>query len=58
MKLLSPMRTGSKHGVPRGRWRTGAPYAKTSAWVLAKPKRYARPKPYEHPQGAVIWVNI
>ena len=28
------------------------------AWFLQNPKRYDEPKPYKHPQGAVIWVNL
>lgn len=28
------------------------------AWVLKGAVRYAEPKPYQHPQGAVIWVNL
>ena len=28
------------------------------AWVLANPKRYSRQKRYEHPQGAVTWVEL
>ncbi len=28
------------------------------AWVLSKVKRYDKPIPYKHPQGAVIWVNL
>jgi len=28
------------------------------AWGLAFAKRYKEPKPYKHPQGAVIWVNL
>lgn len=27
-------------------------------WVLYGAKRYARPIPYTHPPGAVIWVKI
>lgn len=27
-------------------------------WVLENPERYEIPKPYKHPQGAVIWVKI
>lgn len=27
------------------------------AWVLENAKRYKKPIPYKHPQGAVIWVN-
>jgi|TARA_R110000851_G_scaffold56073_3_gene131187 hypothetical protein len=28
------------------------------AWGLGFAKRYDEPIPYEHPQGAVIWVNL
>src|SRR5690554_5374478 len=28
------------------------------AWVLADAIRYENPIPYEHPQGAVIWVKL
>lgn len=28
------------------------------AWVLANAKRYEKPIPYKHPQGAVVWVNV
>lgn len=34
------------------------PYKKTFAWVLTNPKRYSKPKPYKHPRGAIIWVNV
>ena len=27
-------------------------------WELENVKKYAQPIPYEHPQGAVIWVNL
>ena len=27
-------------------------------WVLDYRKRYDKPIPYKHPQGAVIWVNL
>lgn len=27
-------------------------------WFLSKAKRYDNPIPYDHPQGAVVWVNI
>jgi hypothetical protein len=33
-------------------------YRQTYAWVLAKPRRLKTPVPYEHPSGAVIWVNL
>ncbi len=28
------------------------------AWVLSDPVRYTKPKPYQHPKGAVVWVKI
>lgn len=34
------------------------PYKKVYAWVLRNPIRYSEPIPYNHPQGAVIWVNL
>ena len=27
-------------------------------WILADAKRYDKPIPYKHPQGAVIWVKL
>lgn len=30
---------------------------KLYAWILSNPKQYARPRPYTHPQGAIIWVK-
>jgi hypothetical protein len=33
-------------------------YRQTYAWVLAKPRRLTTPVPYEHPSGAIIWVNF
>ena len=34
------------------------PYTQPYAWVLKNAQRYEQPKPYNHPQGAVIWVNL
>lgn len=31
---------------------------RTHAWVLRGAKRLAKPVPYDHPQGAVIWVSL
>ncbi len=28
------------------------------AWRVKKAKRYDKPIPYKHPQGAVVWVNV
>ena len=33
-----------------GNWQT--------AWQLNAPLRFTKPIPYEHPRGAVVWVNI
>jgi hypothetical protein len=27
-------------------------------WQLSNVKKYEKPIPYKHPQGAVIWVNL
>jgi len=27
-------------------------------WVLSDTKRFEAPVPYQHPRGAVVWVNI
>lgn len=35
-----------------------APYKKIHAWLLKNPVLFDEPIPYEHPQGAVIWVNL
>lgn len=34
------------------------PYKKTYAWVLNNPIIYETPIPYQHPMGAVIWVDL
>lgn len=34
------------------------PYTHTYAWILLNAKRFEKPIPYKHPQGAVIWVNL
>lgn len=33
-------------------------YNKPHAWVFRNVKKYEKPIPYNHPQGAVIWVNL
>jgi len=33
-------------------------YLKAYAWVLEQPRALAAPVPYDHPQGAVIWVRL
>lgn len=34
------------------------PYSNTYAWTLQNPKWFVKPKPYKHPSGAIIWVNL
>lgn len=34
------------------------PYKNTHAWVFRNPVLFERPKPYKHPSGAIIWVNL
>jgi hypothetical protein len=46
-----------KAGFGLGR-REEMPYEKTFAWVLANARRFRVPVPYEHPSGAVIWVQL
>lgn len=33
-------------------------YKKIYAWVLRGAEKLETPVPYEHPQGAIIWVNL
>ena len=50
-------RTVSKHRVPANELRY-LPYDRTYAWVLKNARRYPRPRRYNHPRGAVIWVDV
>ena len=50
-------RTNVKHRVPSKQLRR-TPYERPYAWVMQNARRYARPRRYEHPQGAVIWANL
>ncbi|HVV47976.1 MAG TPA: ASCH domain-containing protein [Bryobacteraceae bacterium] len=34
------------------------PYKRTHAWVLANARRFKKAVSYEHPPGAVIWVQL
>lgn len=31
---------------------------KTYRYILKNPIKFKKPKPYKHPKGAVIWVNL
>jgi predicted transcriptional regulator len=41
-----------------GKKENNLPYKRTYAWVLKNPKVYDTPKDYNHPLGAIIWVNL
>jgi hypothetical protein len=43
-----------KHRVER----KDVTYANPWAWVFRDPDKFAKPIPYQHPQGAVIWINL
>ncbi|MCF6136474.1 ASCH domain-containing protein [Pseudalkalibacillus berkeleyi] len=45
------------HGISRDECQV-MPYKNTHAWVLENPQIFANPVPYQHPMGAVIWVNL
>lgn len=34
------------------------PYKNTFAWVISNVRKFDKPIPYNHPNGAIIWVNI
>lgn len=50
-------RSKSYHQIPEN-ITANAPYNNIHAWVLENPVLFDEPIPYEHPQGAVIWVNL
>lgn len=56
--LMELAKTEPKHHVSFVMIDSTLPYVNTYAWVLKNPKRLKRPKPYVHPQGAIIWVNL
>lgn len=57
--ILSPqlfMANFHKHGVDLRK--DNLKYKTPYAWALRNANRYDKPIPYNHPQGAVIWVKI
>jgi len=51
-------RSKSFHAISPNRFKNGLPYSDAYAWVLSNVKRLNKPVPYDHPRGAVIWVNL
>ncbi len=37
---------------------TKLPYKRTYAYILENPRMFSEPKPYIHPNGAIIWVKL
>lgn len=48
----------ARHLVTAERIKNGAVAKYKYAWVLKNPKPLAKAISYEHPSGAVIWVNL
>jgi len=48
----------AKHLVTPERIKSGEVAKYKHAWVLESAQALPRPIPYEHPNGAVIWVNL
>ena len=58
LSLTELRRNVSKHMTSLSELRKPSRYKKTYAWVLKDAKALRKPVPYEHPQGAVIWVKL
>lgn len=48
----------TSHLVTADRIKSGEVAKYKHAWVLKNPKPLAKPVAYDHPNGAVIWVNL
>jgi hypothetical protein len=61
---IIPARSGTVAGTVElvdctGPHRGGGPYGdNTYRYILENPVKFKKPKPYQHPNGAVIWVNL
>ena len=51
-------RTAGEHRIPLSSLSNGTPYPKTYAWELSDAYPLINPIQYQHPFGAVIWVNL
>lgn len=51
-------RATRRHRAPPGMFEKQLPYRRTYAWVLSRAQRLAKPVPYRHPLGAVMWVHL
>jgi hypothetical protein len=57
LELKEFRKSARKAGLRPSEART-LPYQKTYAWVLRNPMKFRRPRLYNHPSGAVIWVKL
>jgi hypothetical protein len=57
LSLNELRRNAGKAGVRRNEL-DGMPYKRTYAWVVKNAKSFARARSYQHPSGAVVWVNL
>ena len=51
------LRKRREHGEPKKSFDPKSK-KKVFAWVLARPRRFKKPIPYTHPNGAVVWVLL
>lgn len=64
VEVLGPLsmtelrKNASKHRSTVQEMRNGFGYKKIYAWRLTNVVRLAKPIPYKHPNGAVIWVLL
>jgi len=58
LSLSKLKRSKSFHAISPNRFKDGLPYPIAYAWVLSNVKRLNKPVSYDHPRGAVIWVNL
>lgn len=56
MSIAELKRNARKLGRPASE--IGRYYEETYAWVLRNARRYAKPRPYKHPSGAITWVKL
>lgn len=58
LDLVDFIHNEKHHKISENMHNNKLPYTRTFAWQMRGSKRYKEPIPYEHPQGAVIWVKI
>lgn len=46
------------HKIPKEKHGNKLPYERTYAWIFKNAIMYKKPIPYNHPAGAIIWINL